>query len=71
MPSSYPTVASLIAHFVRKGYHVEMYQQSTTDAFAVVVWAKDSARIGVTCESLDTRMLTAALIKIKRRIEAR
>lgn len=69
MPASLPTVAQLIGALIAKGYHVEIYEQRT-GKFAVVIVKKDEPRIGVSMESLTTRMLTAALIKIKRKLEA-
>ena len=70
MPGSYPTVAQLMGSLIHKGYAIKVYKQSTTDKYAVVVSRDDEPKLGVTMEALNTRMLTAALIKIKRKIEA-
>jgi hypothetical protein len=54
---------------ISKGYHIEIYEQRT-GKYAVVVVKKSEPRIGVSMDSLTTRMLTAALLKIKRKLEA-
>jgi predicted nucleotidyltransferase len=69
MADGYPTVAQLLGALVAHGYRVEIYLQGN-EKYAVVATRKDQPRMGVSIESLTTRMLTAALIKIKRKIEA-
>jgi hypothetical protein len=69
MPVHIPTIAQLMGSLTDKGYHIEIYKQRT-GSWAVLVTKKDEPRLGVGLSSLTTRMLTAALIKIKRKIEA-
>jgi len=70
MPAPLPTVTQLMGSLISKGYRVEVYEQKSTGKYAVVVEKKGEPRVGVSMECLTTRMLTAALLKIKRKVEA-
>jgi hypothetical protein len=68
MAAELPTLAQLFQSLISKGYAIEIYLQKN-EKYAIVVTKKGEPRRGVSMDSMTTRMVTAALIKIRRKIE--
>ena len=64
------TVAQLIGSLTSQGYQIEIYEQKNGSC-AILVGKKNDPKKGVAIKPLTTRMLKAALIKIKKAFEER